>query len=195
LPAGRVAESLEESRKALEIEPLDLGVNTHLGWHYLYSGDFDRAAEQCRLSVEMDPSFFYAHFYLGMAHEQKGENAKALAEFEEAVRLSPQSGEAAAGRIRLLVAAGRRREAETALEELTGREESSIAYEIGVARLGFGDTETALDAFEKAVADRAERLVDMGIDPRLRPLRSHPRFREIARQVGIPEITGGAVRG
>src|SRR6266540_2897355 len=186
LPAGRVAESLEASRKALELEPLDLGINTHLGWHYLYSGDFDRAAEQCRVSVEMDPSFFYAHFYLGMAYEQKGEYAKALADFEEAVRLSPQSGEAAAGRIRLLVTADRRREAEAALEELCGREESSIAYEIAVARLGFAETDRALDALEKAFTDRAERVIDMGIDPRLRHLRSHPRFREIARSVGIP---------
>ena len=189
LPAGRVAESLAASRKALELEPLDLGINTHLGWHYLYSGDFDRAAEQCRASVEMDPSFFYAHFYLGMAYEQKGEDSKALAELEEAVRLSPQSGEAAAGRIRLLVTAGRRREAEAALEELCGREESSIAYEIGVARLGFGETDRALDSLEKAFTDRAERMIDMGIDPRLRPLRSHPRFREIARRVGIPGLS------
>ena len=186
LPAGRVAESLASSRKALELEPLDLGINTHLGWHYLYSGDFDRAAEQCRVCIEMDPSFFYAHFYLGMAYEQKGEDAEALAELEEAVRLSPRSAEAAAGRIRLLVTTGRRQEAEIALEELCGREESSISYEIGVARLGFGETERALDAFEKAFADRAERMIDLGIDPRLRPLRSHPRFREIARRVGIP---------
>jgi serine/threonine-protein kinase len=186
LPAGRVAESLAASRKALELEPLDLGVNTHMGWHYLYSDDFDRAVEQCRAAVEMDPSFFYAHFYLGLAYEQKGEDEKALAELEEAVRLSPQSVEAAAGRIRLLVTAGRRREAEAALEKLSGREEASIAYEIGVARLGFGQTDRALDALEKALADRAERMIDMGIDPRLRPLRSHPRFREIARKVGIP---------
>ncbi len=186
LPAGRVAESLAASRKAIEIEPLDLGINTHLGWHYLYSGDFDRAAEQCRISVEMDPSFFYAHFYLGLAYEQQDEIAKALAELEEAARLSPQSGEAAAARIRLLVRAGRRSEAEVELETLAGRDESSIAYEIGIARLGFGETAAALDALEKALADRAERLIDMGIDPRLRPLHSHPRFREIARRVGIP---------
>ncbi len=188
LPAGRVAESLDSSLKALEIEPLDLGINTHLGWHYLYSGDFDRAAEQCRVSTEMDPSFFYAHFYLGLAYEQKGEEEKALAELEEAVRLSPQSGEAAAGRIRLLAAAGRREEAEAALEELSGRDESSIAYEVGVARLGFRQIDSALDAFEKALADRAERMVDMAIDPRLRSLHSQPRFREIARRVGIPAI-------
>src|SRR5262249_24790623 len=151
-----------------------------------YSGDFEKAVEHCRLSNEMDPSFFYAHFYLGMAYEQLGEDEPALSELEEAARVSPRSGEAAAGRVRLLIRTGRRAEAGPALAERRRGKGPSIAYEIGVARLAFGETEAALESLERAVTDRAERLVDMAIDPRLTSLHGHPRFRNIARQVGIP---------
>jgi serine/threonine-protein kinase len=186
LPAGRVAESLDASRRALELEPLDLGINTHLGWHFLYSGDMPRAAEQCRLAIDLDTTFFYAHFYLGMVYEQEGELERALPEFDEAVRLSRQSSEAAAGRARLLARLGKRREAEAVVADIATRRESSVNYEVGVVLDGLGETDRALDAFEAGFADRAERMVDMWIDPRLHDLHSNRRFRDIARRVGLP---------
>ena len=90
--------------------------------------------------------------------------------------------------INQLVRTGRRGEAERALAELEKRREPSIAYEIAVARLAFGQTDAALDSLENAVSDRSERLVDMAIDPRLAYLHGHARFRDVARRVGIPTI-------
>ena len=185
LPAGRIEESLGESRRALELEPLDLGINTHLGWHFLYSGDFDAAVAQCRFAADMDPGYFYARFYLGMALEQRGEIAAALAEFREAVRLSPESAEAEAGRIHALGRSGRIAEAREAIERLEPRAGSSIAYEVAVALLGIGERERALAHLEDAKRDRSERVVDIAIDPRLRPLHGEPEFRRIVAAAGF----------
>jgi tetratricopeptide (TPR) repeat protein len=184
LPAGRAHESFEASIRARELEPLDLGINTHLGWHFLYSGDFDRAVEQCRFTIEIDPTFFYAHFYLGMALEQRGDSAEALAELDEAVRLSPESAEAEAGRIHRLAGAGRVAEARDALSRLERRTGSSIDYEIAVARMGLGDREGAVAALTAAAEGREERIVDVAIDPRLRPLHGDSRFRALVASVG-----------
>jgi Tfp pilus assembly protein PilF len=185
LPAGRVEESFAESRRALEIEPLDLGLNTHLAWHFLYSGDFEAAIEQCRFTVEMDPGYFYARFYLGMALEQRGEIDAALSEFEEAARLSPESAEAEAGRIHALGGAGRRAEAREAVAGLRRRTGSTVSYEVAVALLGAGDREGALAHLENARIDRGERMVDLRIDPRLRPLHGDPVFERIAGEVRL----------
>ena len=185
LPAGRTEESLAESRRALELEPLDLGINTHLGWHFLYSGDFDAAVAQCRFSADMDPAYFYARFYLGMALEQRGEIEAALAEFQEAVRLSPESAEAEAGRIHALGRSGRISEAREAIARLEPRAGSSIAYEVAVALVGIGERELALAHLEDARRDRSERIVDIAIDPRLRPLHGEPEFRRIAAAMGF----------
>ena len=42
---GRVEESLAASLRAIELDPLDLTLNAHLGWHYLYAREYDRAAD------------------------------------------------------------------------------------------------------------------------------------------------------
>jgi len=52
LALGRTAESLAESKRALELEPLHLVVGGHLGWHYLYARQYDQAIEQFRKTLE-----------------------------------------------------------------------------------------------------------------------------------------------
>lgn len=39
---GSTEESLAAGRRALDLDPLDLIINVYLGWHYLYSRDYDR---------------------------------------------------------------------------------------------------------------------------------------------------------
>lgn len=38
---GRFAESLEASKKAIELEPFDLPAQNHLGWSYYFAGDYE----------------------------------------------------------------------------------------------------------------------------------------------------------
>ncbi len=40
---GRTDESLDESKHALELDPLDMLMNVHLAWHYQLAGQFDEA--------------------------------------------------------------------------------------------------------------------------------------------------------
>jgi TolB-like protein/DNA-binding winged helix-turn-helix (wHTH) protein/thioredoxin-like negative regulator of GroEL len=54
---GRTEESLAESKRALELEPLNLAIGVHLGWHYLYARQYDQAIEQFRKTLELDRPF------------------------------------------------------------------------------------------------------------------------------------------
>src|SRR5439155_10055823 len=97
----------------------------------------------------------------------------------EAVRLSPESAEAESGRIHRLAGAGRTDEAREALTALQRRTGSSIDYEVAVARMGLGDRTGAVAALATAASGREERIVDVAIDPRFRPLHGDPRFRAL----------------
>jgi TolB-like protein/Tfp pilus assembly protein PilF len=75
---------IEEAR---ELDPLSLIINTEVGWIYYLAGQFDRAIEEYRRAIEMDPRFPQAHEYLWGVYERTGEYAAAIAAAEETLRL------------------------------------------------------------------------------------------------------------
>src|ERR1700730_17060948 len=69
---GRLSEALAESKRALELDVLSPIMNVHLGWHYLYARQYDRALDQLTKTLELDPNYGLAHWYRGLAYQQKG---------------------------------------------------------------------------------------------------------------------------
>ena len=84
----RPAEALAESKRYLELEPLSVAANYHLGWNYLYARQYDEALAQLRKTLELDPNFVGTLLYLGWVYEQKGMYAEAIATFQKSVELS-----------------------------------------------------------------------------------------------------------
>src|SRR5207245_7495380 len=68
---GRLEEAVQEMKKALELEPASLVMNTFMGATLYYAGRYDEAIDQCRRTIEMDPNFAVAHWHLGLAYEQR----------------------------------------------------------------------------------------------------------------------------
>jgi tetratricopeptide (TPR) repeat protein len=88
LPMGRTEESLAESLRAVELDPLSLVISYHLGWHYLYAGQPDQAIQQLRKTLELDPNFPGAHLFLGQDFERKQTYRDAVSELERGLTLS-----------------------------------------------------------------------------------------------------------
>ena len=85
---GRLEEAVQEMKKALELEPASLVMNTFMGATFYYAGRYDEAIDQCRRTIEMDPNFAVAHWHLGLAYEQKQLFDAAIEEFRKAISLS-----------------------------------------------------------------------------------------------------------
>jgi tetratricopeptide (TPR) repeat protein len=81
---GRSAESLEEAKRAKELDPLSLFINNGLARQYYLSRQYDLAITQSRKGLEIDPSYVPARLQLGLALEQKGMLQEAISEFERA---------------------------------------------------------------------------------------------------------------
>jgi TolB-like protein/DNA-binding winged helix-turn-helix (wHTH) protein/tetratricopeptide (TPR) repeat protein len=186
---GRVEESLAASLRAIDLDRFDLTLNAHLGWHYLYAREYDRAVEQLLKTIELDPNFVTSYLYLGFVYEQKGMNEAAIAEFSKAVARSGDGRrpvmEAALGHA--YAAAGRRVEAQRAIEGLKMAAERRYIspYSIAVIYLGLGDKEQAFAWLNRAYQERDNWLIYLNVEPRLDPLRSDPRFNDLLRRVGL----------
>src|SRR3989442_6407393 len=62
---ARFHEALAEAERAFELDPLDLLINVHVGWAYLYARRYDRAIEQLKKTNAMDPNLPASHLFLG----------------------------------------------------------------------------------------------------------------------------------
>ncbi|MEO7660686.1 MAG: tetratricopeptide repeat protein, partial [Pyrinomonadaceae bacterium] len=186
---GRPVEALAASKHALEIEPLDLGINAHLGWHYCHSGEYEKAIHQCQKTIEMDPNFHEAHWFLGWAYEQKGDFDAAILEFQKAVACSGGSARMLAELGHAYGRAGKRVEAESIIDELKdlSAKQYISPYNIALVLTGLGETDQAFEWLDKASEDRSGLLVYLKTQHSFDSLRGDSRFSDLAYRIGLPE--------
>jgi tetratricopeptide (TPR) repeat protein len=186
LPMGREDESLAHSLKALELDPLNLIINLHLGWHYFYVGENELAIEQLEQTLELSPTFIVANLFLGQVFEQEMRFEEAIEQFEQAVEPSGRSPVYLAALAHAYAISGRQTDAEKLLQELLSSEKFVPSYEIAVIFAGLGRHDEALTWLERAFEERdSSWLVDVALDPRLQPLHSTSRFQNLIRRLGL----------
>jgi TolB-like protein len=188
---GQVAQAITEMKRAQELEPVSLIINATAGWVFYLLRDYDRAIEQAQKTLDLDPNFPVAHRYLGLAYEQKRMFPEAIEELQWATTLSGGSAENVASLAHAYAVANGGAEAQKLLSDLTERStrEYVPSYEISVIHVGLGEKQQAFEWLEKAYEERYHWLNLMGVDPRLDPLRSDPRFEDLLRRVGLPSYS------
>lgn len=184
---GRLEEALSEVRRALELDPLSLGINTGLG-HVLYlSRQYDQAISQYGKALALDPNFVQAHLWFGRPYLEKGMYDEAIEEVRTAVRLSKDSTMSLAVLGHAYASAGRSREARNVLARLLkrGRTQYVPSYWIALIHVGLGDRDRAFDWLERANRERSAWLAWIKVEPRFDRLRSDPRFSRLLRRVKL----------
>ena len=183
---GRPAESLSESQRLLEIEPLDLQWNAHLGWYYLRMRQYDQAIKKCLGTLEMGENY-WSHYYLGQAYEQISRYEEAIGEFKKAIPLSKGNPESTAALGHAYAVSGQKGEALKVLEEL--KEYSKHQYvspdNQALIYTGLGEKNEAFEQLQKAYDERAGQLIYLNVDPRFESLRSDSRFQDLLKRVGL----------
>jgi TolB-like protein/Tfp pilus assembly protein PilF len=189
LSGGRLREALAESDRALDLDPLSPIMNLHLGWHYLYAREYDKAIDQFAKTLELDGNYGLAYWYRGLAFEQKGMYGEAMRDLGKAKGLLAEnlSVHADMGRIRAL--SGHPEETGKAIEKLKQKSKKNYVnpYQLALIHIGLGDNEQAFELLDKAFRERSDMLVYLKADFRLDPIRNDSRFMHLGRKVGIPE--------
>ena len=186
-PLGRAKEAIEEHRRALEEDPLNLIMRIGLAISLREAGRDQEAAEEARKVLELEPDS-YAAFNLQAFDFTWEPLDQALAFAEKGYALSPWFAPAVGLLAGLLVRAGDQSRAREVLKELEddGRSERCSAFTI--YHLLCGETEQAVDWMERAIR-RQEQMVTMLLLPT--PwgpmLRSSPRWPELSRMMNLLE--------
>ncbi|HYW74979.1 MAG TPA: protein kinase [Pyrinomonadaceae bacterium] len=184
---GRFEAGLVEIRRAEELDPLSLRQMTLTSWSFYQVRDFAQSMAKAQQIIDLDRTNFQGHLQIGNSLLETGEIERGLAELREGARLAP-----AAMPLSYLCfglgAAGLREEAERVRGEMiaTAKDNYVKEYFLALAHVALGDYEVALDCLEKAAAERDPWLVWFGTEPKLDPLRNHPRFIKIFRSTNNP---------
>jgi TolB-like protein/Tfp pilus assembly protein PilF len=183
---GRFDEAIAEGKRAIELDPLSLVINTDLGYTLINARRYDEAIAQLHKTLEIDPTFYYAHYTLGMALQLKGDLPAAIAEYTKAQQLTDNNLPA---RVMLAAAKAQSGDKEAAVQMLAELEELSRnsnvrAFWRAVLYLSLRNREEAVRWLEQSVAGHEEIDVTfIKVYPLLDPLHGDPRFEALVQKV------------
>jgi tetratricopeptide (TPR) repeat protein len=186
--------ALEEMKRALQLEPTSLVMNSFMGATLYFAGRYDEAIEQCRWTIEMDPNFAVAHWHLGLAYEQKEMFDKAIAEFQKATTLSGGSALLKACLGHAYAKANRIDEATKIMAELNelSQQRYVSSYERAAISVALGDERQSFELLERAYGEHSFHMVYLKVWPQFNLVRNDPRFQDLIQRLGLSHVSAVA---
>jgi serine/threonine-protein kinase len=184
---GRFDESLVALQRAEILDPLSPNINFAIGINYYWSGQYDRAIEECRKATELNPNVGgLIRLCLGEAYLKQRKFPEAIAEIQKAGQFGVMQ---AATLGYAYAASGNRTKAEKVLGQLqTLRTQQYVPpFTSALIYAGLGDKDQAFAWLEKAYTERSVWMPWLKVDPKFDSLRSDPHFAELMRRVGLPQ--------
>jgi tetratricopeptide (TPR) repeat protein len=195
-PMGRHEEAIAEMKKAISLDPFSLPINNFLGNTYDFAGDSERSIQQFQQTISLDPNFALAHLYLSDVLAECERFEESISEFEKGELLSevdPKQAANDAASLRHALATGGpkgywQRTLQMKEDEAhKSPQSSSLAYDMAVANARLGNTDQVFTLLEKSYEHRdGSVLINMNSDPALNKYHSDPRYKDLARRIGLP---------
>jgi serine/threonine-protein kinase len=187
LPTGRAAEAVQHMDQACQKDPLNLFFRTTRSFSLFAAGDSEKASEEARKLLDLDPGIGPAYQVIIADHVLKGELERALTFAERAYRL-PRVGPEATGNLAgLLQRLGDRERADEILRSAPAGE----AFGGARARVAFGwacgDIDATADWIGKAIDQRDPIAAHMARVWYGRALRDTPHWARLMRKMNLPE--------
>jgi DNA-binding winged helix-turn-helix (wHTH) protein/tetratricopeptide (TPR) repeat protein len=186
---GRHEAAEHEAKRAVELDPLSLLINMTPALNLYLARQYDRAIEQLKKIIEMEPTFMAARSVLGTILVQEGRYEEGMIEYQKILELL----EGASGpqmSVKALIAQayarwGKQGDALKLLEEIITAGSAS-SYSIAGIYAALGESDSAFEFLNQACEQRDLQLVSLRVDPTLDGVRADARFEELMERVGIP---------
>lgn len=148
---------------------------------YYHLDEHDKAIEQAKKTLEMDPNFRPAHSYLARIYSWIGMHEEALRELELINYKGARTGV-------VYAKMGRISEARRVLEDSIRQSQQSNVPNYIIASIYFciGDKDTGFAYLEKSYEEHENGMIYIKIDPDIdKDVRSDPRFKAFLKKMNL----------
>jgi TolB-like protein/DNA-binding winged helix-turn-helix (wHTH) protein/Flp pilus assembly protein TadD len=184
---GRAHEGISEIKRARELDPLSLIINSDVAKVYLITRHYDEAVEQFQHTLELDPDFTQAQGLLALTYSLQGLFEKALEETHK-IRGLENDPMTLAWLGYIYGASGKKVEADQTLRRLGELAAHTYVSPLWMAQIhtGLGEKDQAFEWFERVFQERSVGgAVVLKSNPLFDNLRSDPRFPDLLRRANL----------
>jgi TolB-like protein/Flp pilus assembly protein TadD len=180
---GRWDDALKLLNASLEQDPLSPSGYVQLNWVQIRRGQLAEAEAAIRRTLEISPTFSYAHYYLGVTLLTGGQPDKALAEFQK----ETSDGGRLGGSAMAYFALGRKSESNAALAARINLRRNDGAFDIALIYAFRGESNEAMRWLELAYSQRDLGLYTVKGDPLLKKIEADVRYKAFLKKMNLPE--------
>ena len=179
---GRLDEALQLTRRAVDLDPLNVHGWEGLGEIEFRSGKLDEAEADLKKAHELRPDYFLSSVFLSEIYVMQGRPQDALPEIER-VGYDP---------IRTFLyaiayhALGRKKDSDAAMSELIAKYQAIDPYLIAEVYAFRNQSDEAFEWLDRAYASHDDGLIRTKVDPLLKSLHNDPRFAALLKKLKLP---------
>jgi adenylate cyclase len=180
-------EGIDETKIALNLDPLSPSMNWILGRNYLFAGQYPLAEKQLRKAIIISPDYPLNRNYLARSLLARKDFQEAI----DTIKKIPQKGFVTNWEYQgtLLVYAygvsGNLTAAKAELDAILKNNYFKGHYSLAVAYMGINDFTMAMNELDKSIHDKEIFLFFLKVDPIFFPLKNDPRFRELLKKTNF----------
>jgi serine/threonine-protein kinase len=181
---GRYDESIAESKRAAELDPLSPQVLVDATMAYLFRKDYSGASALARKAGELDPTYYFPVMNEGWIAMEAGDFKTGIALMSKATTMgAPPFVYAYLGYNYGI--AGDRIHALAQLDSLKAHSPGATVapFNLALIHLGLGDKQRAIDEIERALAGSSQMIPWLGHDSMFDVLRPEPRFQQLMKRL------------
>jgi tetratricopeptide (TPR) repeat protein len=185
---GRTADAVMEMKRARESDPLSPIINTDLAEMLYFDRQYDEALRQARATAELAPNFSMVHRMLERIYSQQHLFALAIAEGQRAVALNQGDAWMLLELARTYGLAGKNTEMKSCLKKVALMRGGALPDGDLLAQVYFtvGEKDLAFRTMERGFRRHEGGFILLNAEPCYDSSRADPRFRQLARRVGLP---------
>ncbi len=189
---GQFDVAIAEMKRAQELDPLSPYKQNALAVTLYRAGRYEEALRYFREVPDPDVNSEHRHRVMAAIYERKGRLREAMAEWLTALSLGGKQ-EVAASVERAHLSSGfaeaKRTYLRGDLREAQRRAQNAyprpLSFQIAVDYALLGERDRAFEWLERAFREQEGALMFLTVDNRLEDLRADPRFRDLARRIGL----------